>query len=204
MKKQKKILVAALSLVLVALCAVGGTLAWLTDKTDTVTNTFTVGKVDITLYESKWDGTNLNNAQSTTSNSYKMVPGTTYGKDPTITVDKDSEDCWVFVKIEEENNEAADAIKFYNYAIDTQWHALDAEKYPGVYVINEPVQDHTADKSINVLQNKQVTVSGDVTTGMLEKAETNAPTLKFTAYAVQLKNGNTTFSQKDAWDIVKP
>lgn len=49
--KKRNLLVAALSLCLVAVIAVGGTLAYFTDKTDTVVNTFTTGKVDIALYE---------------------------------------------------------------------------------------------------------------------------------------------------------
>lgn len=50
--KKRNLLVAALSLCLVAIIAVGGTLAYFTDQTQTMTNTFTTGKVDIDLYES--------------------------------------------------------------------------------------------------------------------------------------------------------
>ena len=50
----------ALALVLVLLlgCGIGGTIAWLLDTTPTVTNTFTVGKVDLTLVESPYDVAN--------------------------------------------------------------------------------------------------------------------------------------------------
>ena len=56
-----KTLVALLSLVLLLGCSLGGTLAWLADSTGPVTNTFTVGDIDITLVE--------------TTEDYKIVPG---------------------------------------------------------------------------------------------------------------------------------
>ena len=48
---KKKAWLSALAVVLVLCCAVGGTLAWLTQKTDAVVNTFTVGDINITLTE---------------------------------------------------------------------------------------------------------------------------------------------------------
>ena len=47
---KKKILVLALSIAMVAILAVGGSLAYFTDK-DEATNTFTVGNVKIELIE---------------------------------------------------------------------------------------------------------------------------------------------------------
>ena len=51
---KKKILVLCVVLALAATTIIGGTLAYFTD-TDNKTNTFTVGKVDITLTEPEWD-----------------------------------------------------------------------------------------------------------------------------------------------------
>lgn len=85
--KSKKKLALASAIVAVAVFAAGATLAWLTDKTETITNTFTVGNVDISLEE--------------TTSDYKMVPGNTIAKDPKITVEAGSEACWLFVKIDE-------------------------------------------------------------------------------------------------------
>lgn len=45
--------IALLALVLVVGCVAGGTVAWLVATTDTVTNTFTYGKIDITLTETE-------------------------------------------------------------------------------------------------------------------------------------------------------
>ena len=48
-----KILIAALALVLIIGCAVGGTAAWLSSKSDSVVTTFTYGDINITLTEAK-------------------------------------------------------------------------------------------------------------------------------------------------------
>ena len=44
-------LIAVLALTLLIGCSLGGTIAWLMDKTETVTNTFTVGDINIDLTE---------------------------------------------------------------------------------------------------------------------------------------------------------
>ena len=84
------------SAALVVSTALFGTLAYFTDR-DTVTNTFTVGKIDITLDEKDVDenGKPIANAPRVDGNEYKLVPGKTYEKDPTITVKADSENAYI-------------------------------------------------------------------------------------------------------------
>lgn len=88
--KKKTILVAAIAVMLVAALVVGGTLAYFTDKTEAKQNTFTVGNVGIDLTETAWDA----NADHT------LVPGKFYDKNPTITVDANSQDAYVFLKLD--------------------------------------------------------------------------------------------------------
>lgn len=95
MKTKSKALLLTLCAVLLVAASVLGTMAYLT-STDTVTNTFTVGKVEITLDET--DVTNPNGPR-VKANSYKLMPGTTYTKDPTVTVLKGSEDSYVRMKV---------------------------------------------------------------------------------------------------------
>lgn len=173
----KKKTIALLMAMMVALgCAVGGTVAWLVAQTTAVTNTFTVGDINITLTEEKSD--------------FKMVPGRTIAKDPKVTVKANSEACWLFVKVEESSN----LKDFITYEVAEGWTALEGN--PGVYY--REVAAATADTEFAVLQNNRVTVKGSVTKAMLEgvKAEGAAPTLTFTAYAVQ-KDGIDTVA--DAW-----
>ena len=90
MKKNKKLFV--LAALFLAVFAVGGTLAYLTDTSETKTNTFTFGHVDITLTEPTWDSTGATAAA-------EMVPGQTVDKDPTVKVETNSKNAYVFVKV---------------------------------------------------------------------------------------------------------
>mgnify|MGYP001551264842 FL=1 len=159
MKKKTLALVLALTLLVAGI--VGGTLAWLTDQTAEVKNTFTVGDINIGLTE--------------TTTDYKMVPGNTIAKDPTVTVKANSEACWLFVKV----TESANLDDFITYAIATGWTELEA----GVYYREVPAS--AADQTFSVLAGDAVTVKSDVTRAMLETAKTDAPTLTFKAYAIQ-------------------
>ena len=97
----KKTLTIILAFALVIAMSVAGTVAYLTSQ-DSVANTFTVGKVKITLDEAKVDtnGAAVTSEGRVKANSYKLIPGHTYTKDPIIHVDANSEKCWLFVKVE--------------------------------------------------------------------------------------------------------
>ena len=87
--------------VLLVNASVLGTMAYLT-STDQVVNTFTVGKVAITLDEAQVnpDGTAVTPAERVKGNAYHLLPGHTYTKDPTVHVQANSEDSFIFVKVE--------------------------------------------------------------------------------------------------------
>lgn len=176
---KKKTLALVLALTLLVAGVVGGTLAWLTDQTAEVKNTFTVGDINIGLTE--------------TTTDYKMVPGNTITKDPTVTVKANSEACWLFVKVTKSEN----LDTFITYAIADGWTALPGED--GVYYRQVPAS--AADQTFPVLAGNAVTVKSDVTKTTLETAKTNAPTLTFKAYAVQQDN---VASASDAWAKVNP
>ena len=95
METKRKALLLNLCAVLLVAASVLGTMAYLT-STDTVTNTFTVGKVEIKLDET--DVTNSTGPR-VQANSYKLMPGTTYTKDPTVTVLNGSEESYVRMKV---------------------------------------------------------------------------------------------------------
>ena len=103
MKTTKKALLLALCAVLLVVSTVFATMAYLTSTTEVVKNTFTVGNVKITLDEAKVNEYGVKDGDTrVTENTYKLMPGHTYTKDPTIHVDANSEDCWLFVKIVDE------------------------------------------------------------------------------------------------------
>lgn len=101
MKKKTKALMLVLCAVLLVTASVLGTMAYLT-STDQVVNTFTVGKVAITLDEAKVnaDGTAVTPAERVKENAYHLLPGHGYTKDPTVHVQANSEDSFIFVKVE--------------------------------------------------------------------------------------------------------
>lgn len=112
MKKGQKVAVLAMSGTLLVAASVMGTMAYLQDK-DTVTNTFTVGKVDLILDEAdvKLDGTYETDHESrVTENDYHLLPGHTYYKDPTVTIQAGSEDCYVRMMVEVQNIDKLKAV----------------------------------------------------------------------------------------------
>ena len=191
---KKKTFVLLLALVLIAGAAVGGTLAWLTDTTDEVTNTFTTSDIDITLTES--DDLDL-----------KMVPGCTIEKDPKVTVLKDSEKCYLFVKIEKSSNFDT----FMTYTVADDWTQGNGTDIPS-NVWYRTVEASTTDQVFNVLkgdstyQNGLVTVKDTVTKAdMNGLTESTYPKLTFTAYASQyMKNNTESFTAAKAWANVQP
>lgn len=100
MKTKSKALLLTLCAVLLVAASVLGTMAYLTSSAE-VKNTFTVGKVEIKLDEAKVtaDGIPVEGAARVTENSYKLMPGNTYTKDPTVTVKAGSEASYVRMKV---------------------------------------------------------------------------------------------------------
>lgn len=89
---KKKTLAFVLCAALISVAMIGGTLAYFTDTTVEKENTFTIGKVEIDLDEPNWDE----------DGDHTLMPDKEISKDPTITIDENSQDCWIFldVKIE--------------------------------------------------------------------------------------------------------
>lgn len=103
--KKKNLLMMALSLCLVAVVAVGGTLAYLSDSVDPIKNTFKFG--DITVAVSEDVPTAVKDEVITSDNKgglqyTNVVPGQTLNKEPEVSVTS-TVDAYVFVKVEVSN-----------------------------------------------------------------------------------------------------
>lgn len=184
-----RLLVMILALTLIVGGIVGGSVAWLTAQTAPVVNTFTVGDINITLAESN----NLD---------LKMVPGKTITKDPKVTVLKDSEACWLFVKVEK----SANFDDFMTYTMVSEWQQLyvNSVAVPGVYYREVSAADAKTGVEYGIIADNHVSVKDTVTKADMKaiKAGTvSAPTLTFTAYAVQKDNID---SAAAAWAIANP
>lgn len=178
MKKfSKKSILMFVAVICTLCCLVSGTVAWLISQTEPITNTFTYGDINIDLEETDTDDGDGN----PDTNTYDMVPGNDITKDPLVTVLKDSEDAWLFVKLEK----SANFDDFMTYEMADGWTALAG--FDGVYY--REVAKAAADQEFTVIKDDKVSVKGEVTKEMLNALDANGasdyPTLKVTAYAVQ-------------------
>lgn len=180
-----KTFVAMLALVLVIGCAVGGTVAWLTAQTGPVVNTFTYGDIKIDLTETKPE-----NKQA------KIIPGVNIDKNPKVTVKKDSEACWLFVKVEKAGTFVADKV---TSSIADGWTQGDDTTIPA-NVYYRKVNAVTSDTDFAVLKDNKICVSENLTKSDIQSI-TVQPKLTFTAYAVQ-QDGITDVA--DAWAKANP
>ena len=144
MRTKTKALVLALCAVLLVVTTVFVTMAFLTSE-DSVQNTFTVGEVTISLDELDVDDSD--NDDSTTdrdkANEYKLIPGKTYTKDPTIHVGAKSEPCYLFVKVENGlvNAEADGNTTIAEQMKSNGWTLVDGQT--NIYVYKEVVTAET-------------------------------------------------------------
>ena len=170
---------------------IGGSLAWLMTSTDPIVNVFTYGNIRITLAETK--GEELSDGRY-----FKMTPGKVIEKDPKLSVLADSEDCWLFVKIDESSDKALS--DYIEYTIADGWTAL--QEAPGVYF--RAVDNSTEAQTFSVLKDNKVSVKGSVTLEMLQALDsTNYPKMTFTGYAVQRDMSiDAIDSAAEAWALV--
>jgi predicted ribosomally synthesized peptide with SipW-like signal peptide len=204
MKTKSKALALALCAVLLVVTTVFMTMAYFTD-TATVENKFTVGDVSIKLDELTVadDGITPGTTRTEEGNKYHLFPGQSYTKDPTITVDSNSEDCYLFVVVK---NDLADIIS--GTSIEGQmagygWVLVRGET--NVYYLTEEVEDkETQEKqTVPVISEAgdevhvfdSFTISSDVDGDDL--ADYANATITVTAYAVQANGFDT---PADAWD----
>ncbi len=163
---------------LIIITSVSVTLALLVTSSKPVVNTFTAGKVDITLKE-------------TTGSEYKMTPGATVKKDPVVTVKAGSEDCWLFVKIEKSSNFDT----YCSFAVSDGWTSLAG--HGDVYY--KKVDKSDTDVAFQILKDDSFSVRDTVTEELLNAVTVN-PTLSFTAYAAQ---SDVLETAHDAWRILE-
>lgn len=198
MKTKKKALLMTLCAVMLVVASVMGTMAYLT-STDEVVNTFTVGNVQIKLDEAKAnaDGTLVPNADRVKANSYKLLPGHTYNKDPMVTVLAGSESSYVkmtvtFTKAKELDAifalTGADLTSIFSGYDRTNWiakgntkdEANNTRTYEFWY--KEAVAAPTADVALDALFDK-IVVPGTITNAQLATIEDM--TITVNAYAIQ-------------------
>ncbi len=196
MRTKTKALVLALCAVLLVVATVFVTMAYLTSTTKDVTNTFTVGNVKITLDEEDVDtdtntddNVTVNNEVRDLANGYKLIPGKTYDKDPTVHVDATSENCYLFVKVENNISDIEAETKNIEAQMKAKgWTCIDEDK--NIWAHND-----TAKASNDVVVFEYFTVDDSIDNNTL--AGYQDKTIVVTAYAVQADG----FEDKEAIEI---
>ena len=200
MKTAKKAMLMTLCAIILVVATVFGTMAYLT-STDEVVNTFTVGNVAIKLDEAKvgTDGKALTGAGATRvkENSYKLLPGHVYDKDPTVTVLAGSEESYVKMTVTVNKANELDAIfapgganltSIFGGYDATNWidkgNTKDATANTRTYEFwyKEAVGAPTADVALDALFDS-ITVPGTITKEQLATIE--GMTITVNAYAIQ-------------------
>lgn len=164
MKTTKKALLLALCAVLLVVSTVFATMAYLTSTTQVVKNTFTVGKVKITLDEAPVDVYgNIVEGARVTENEYKLLPGHFYTKDPTIHVVEKSEACYLFIKVTNDIAEIeADGATVADQLAANQWVVVDAAN--GIYGKATPVDARNGAVNVAVFTSITIATDADVST----------------------------------------
>lgn len=196
MKTRTKALLLSLCAMMLVVASIFGTMAYLT-STDEVKNTFTVGNVAITLDETDVDDSTPN-ADRDKANSYKLLPGHEYTKDPIVHVASTSEDCYLFVKVVNEITAIEDSTNTVASQMAAKgWKAVYGQT--GLYVYVGTAAGATAPLAVtagsNVTVFEKVKIAGTVDNTTL--AGYANKTITVTAYAVQ-KDG---FDGKTASEI---
>ena len=208
---KKKLLIMSVAMVLVCAFAVGMTIAYLT-STDSVVNTFTVGNVQIKLDEADVDEYGVpqgSPAPRVSRNDYKLIPGHTYTKDPTVTVLSGSEESYIKMTVTVTKSAELDAIfgedganllSIFNgydsanwtYKGNTEDTTANTRTYEFWY--KEAVAAPDADVPLDALFDS-ITVPGTITGDQL--ATIAGMTITVNAYAIQADG----FANADAaWD----
>ena len=202
-----KKLITVLSMILVMLISVAGTLSYLQVATQPVQNTFAPSNIGLKLEE--------------TERTYDMVPGVDMPKDPTVTVSGDV-DAYVFVKIDEAGSVTVSGTEytlddFLTYAIAAGWtvhtgtvDTNDSASGNETVVIYREVKVADEAKTFSVLDGNKVTTNTGVTKQMMDalcnddgtvKEGVIVPTLTFTAYAIQKAGFENDIAE--AWDAAR-
>lgn len=197
--KGLKVVTLILAVVLVIGASVAGTLAWLTAKTTTVTNTFTSAELfdnpneNFTLWEHQAGDTNDDgvytlNSTKVQGNSYDILPGVNIPKDPTVEVVNLKEHAYLYIKVT-----GLPMAEGLTAAVNPEnWDAL-GDAYPGVYVFrgSYALEEYPVNYVIPAKDDAMVTFTATILTGnQIVVADSYSGTsdditLSFDAYMVQ-------------------
>ncbi|MBQ2763683.1 MAG: hypothetical protein IJF43_01410 [Firmicutes bacterium] len=203
MKKNNVIMI----LILVVLLSITliGTYAYQTYTQDTIKNTFTIGNVSVELYEIDQSGNKIDDINQ----EYALERGKTYNKNMVVNVGAGSEDCYVYIVMENDlaNVEAGESSANLNDA-----SAVDYTPVATQIANNGWTKRTTSNTDVNIYW-KEIDVSTDAGEldfmtefrtkesfdyDLVRKEDNTPPVMSFTLYAVE----KGSMDEANAWDLL--
>lgn len=190
MKKNKKILITLAALAVMCCGIVMPTFSWLSASSERVVNTFAGGAISIILDEAKVDGNgNKTDEPRVTENSYKFAAGAVLYKDPTVTVLQGSEECYVFLYVE---NPLPDSLFSFNYS--GKWLKIGENGNSSLYVYDHAVNASSGDIVLEPIFT-QISISESLTSQDIQALGEQKVIVQ--AYAVQCAQ----IQQQEAFEL---
>lgn len=192
MKKSKNLLITLAVLAVLCCGIVSPTFSWLMASSERVVNTFAGGAISIILDEAKVDGNGKKTDEPrVTENSYKFVAGAVFDKDPTVTVLKGSEECYVFLYVENPL-----PVELFSVNYSDNWIKLGENGNSSLYVYCQTVNALDNDVALEPIFT-QISVSNNLTSQNIQELGEQKITVQ--AYAVQYAE----IPQQEAYDLAK-
>lgn len=174
-----KLRIVSAMLAVIAVFAVSPTLAWLSATTKPVVNYFSGGAIAIILDEAPVDEEGkATGGDRVQKNHYKYMAGAVLDKDPTVTVLANSEDCYVYVCVDNELPGTLFSIDINTAA----WTLISTSGSMTVYRYATSVASSTVDQALTPVFTT-VMVSDNLTSEDIVNLGTK--TLTVTAFAMQ-------------------
>lgn len=228
---KRKFVNTAVMMMLVAAISVGVTLAYFTDETSGVTNTFVVGEIgELTLEETD---TGLDKDGEDNTNTYIVVPGVEIEKDPKVTFTYDTNilkeqqrPAYVFIAVGGSGWEYDDSSKTFiskeiknkeeviveeeamKWDIVSEWKFLKNDNVAGKNVwvfyqlVDPQAQGYQKIENRSIITGNEIVVDETlVTEENIDDLSNAVSTLEFRAYAIQ---SEAMQNAADAWSKLNP
>lgn len=202
-RSRTQIITIVVCLMLAMAIAIGGTVAWLIDKTDSVEDTFTFGNVSIVLTDSEtstaWSSKQNDRLDSSTSTgtTNKLIPGQKISFDPRVQVATGSEPCYIFIDI----TLTADFESAFNgYSIDSAWKHLENGVYYYVGTTSNLLAVEENKHTAEIIDGGTITVNGTNVTNTTVSGLVDTD-FSIRAYAIQRDNLSVS-TPADIWALI--
>ena len=185
---KKKSIILIFSCILLLTVIVSGTIAWFKSESNSLVSKFSYGNIKIFITEEDVNDENVKN--------FEIIPGAKIKKNTTVTVEENSEDCWLFIEIEQSDN----FYNFMNYSIEAGWKKL--EEYENIYY--REVDKKNEKQIYAVFKDDIINVNSDITRELFNSlTDDNYPMISILAYGIQRNSKiDAIDTAEDAWLLV--